>query len=220
MRPKLYWISGSAPSWRVMLALVLKGVPFDSQPLDHGAGENRLPEYMALNPKGQVPTLVAGDLVIRESIAILAWLDRAYPDRPIWGEDPTAAAMIWQDVAEMEADIRAPIALAAGILLRGEIDRRAEDLREASAKLVAWADTLSERLGSTPYLGGAHPMASDIWVYPALHWLARASVRAGAATPPEICQITDARPNLTAWSARIAALPGVAGTCPPHWREG
>ena len=114
--PQLYWISGSPPAWRVMLALTLKGIAFESRQLDHGAGENHAPEYLKLNPKGQVPTLVMGDLVIRESIAILGWLDRAVAERPIWGATTEDAAQVWQDVMEMEAVLRAPVTDSSAFL--------------------------------------------------------------------------------------------------------
>ncbi|MEO3415739.1 glutathione S-transferase family protein [Roseovarius sp. CAU 1744] len=210
--PVLYWISGSPPSWRVMLALTLKGIPFTSKRLDHGAGENKQPAYLALNPKGQVPTLVDGDVVIRESLAVLAWLDRAYLHRPIWGADAGQAAQIWQDVMLMEGDLRPAVTVTAQSLLRGMPLPDAE--RDA---LLVGVDALSKTLETQHFLGGGTPMANDIWLYPALHWIARGVVKSGAAPLP-IARLTEDRPALAAWMARIAALPGVAETYPPHWR--
>lgn len=170
MQPDLYWISGSPPAWRVMLGFTLKGIVFTSRRLDHGAGENRSPDYLALNPKGQVPTIVAGDLVIRESIAILAWLDRAFPDRPIWGETATDTAHVWQDVMLMEGDLRPHVTETARTLLRKtRLDHSTIDV------LCREMDSYETRLSQQPYLGGSIPMASDIWLYPALHWIAGAS---------------------------------------------
>ena len=140
-RPTLYWISGSPPAWRVMLALVLKGISFDNKRLDHGTGENRQPGYLKLNPKGQVPTLVCDELVIRESIAILAWLDQAWPERPIWGDTPTNAAMVWQDVMVMESDLRPAVtASAQGLIHRKSVPGSVRHV------LAAEADILAERL--------------------------------------------------------------------------
>lgn len=210
--PALYWISGSPPSWRVMLALTLKGIPFTSTRLDHGAGENKQPAYLALNPKGQVPTLVDGDVVIRESLAILAWLDRAYPNRPIWGADTTQAAQVWQDVMLMEGDLRPSVSVTAQSLLRGrqlpEADRDA---------LLSGVDGLSKVLEGQAFLGGDTPMANDIWLYPALRWIARGVAKSDA-PPLLIARLTKDRPALAAWLDRMAALPGVAETYPPHWR--
>ena len=210
--PTLYWISGSPPSWRVMLALTLKAIPYASKRLDHGAGENRQPDYLALNPKGQVPTLVAGDVVIRESLAILAWLDRAYPHRPIWGNGTREAARIWQDVMLMEGDLRPAVTATAQSLLRGrplpDADRKA---------LLIGVDSLSKTLENQGFLGGDTPMANDIWLYPALHWIARGVAKSDA-SPPSIARLTTDRPALATWIDRMAALPGVTETYPPHWR--
>lgn len=215
--PKLYWISGSPPAWRVMLAMVLKGIDFASHPLDHGAGENRELEYLALNPTGQVPTLVRGDLVIRESVAILAWLDRAYPERPIFGRNADGAARVWQDVITFENDLRPASTTVARGLLRGTAD--APEWADAARTLEREIDALAPRLDASPFLGGDEPTASDIWLYPMLGWIARGVDRADAAAPTVARNLLTGRPWLAAWHERFAALPGVADTYPPHWRS-
>ena len=209
----LYWISGSTPSWRVMLALTLKGLTFSSRRLDHSAGENKRPAYLALNPKGQVPTLIDGDIVLRESMAILAWLDRAYPQRPIWGSDATTSARVWQHVMLMEVDLNPAIQTAARSLLQGRsIPHRTVEV------LLSGADTLANTLKERRFLGGDTAMANDIWLYPALHWIARgADVSADA--PDSVLRLTHDRPALAQWMDRMTALPGVADTYPPHWRK-
>jgi len=213
-RPTLYWISGSPPAWRVMLGLTLKGVAFESYRLDHGAGENKRPEYLALNPKGQVPTVVLGDTVIRESIAILAWMDRQWPERPIWGATSAQAATVWQDVMLMEADLRPAVTAVAQGLIRGR--GVAADTRAA---LVREMDAIDARLSDAPFLCGETPMASDCWFYPAVHWIARGVQLAGDAAPAEARDLTAIRPALAAWADRFAGLPGVTETYPPHWRH-
>lgn len=212
-RPTVYWISGSAPAWRVILALTLKGVAFESRRLDTGKQENRHPDYLALNPKGQVPTLVCGDVVIRESLAILGWLDRAFPERPIWGNSTDKAATVWQDVALLIEDLHPSLSEVGLGLLRREAIRG-----EAIAALEAGIDDWRARLDASDFLGGTIPMASDIWLYPALHWIAR-GVELSAARPQTLHDLIPSRPALAAWLARMAALPGVADTYPPHWRS-
>lgn len=209
----LYWISGSTPSWRVMLALTLKNLAFTSHRLDHSAGENKRPAYLALNPKGQVPTLVDGAIILRESMAILAWLDRAYPQRPIWGGDRTTSARVWQHVMLMEVDLNPAIQTTARSLLQGR-----NIPYSAVEALLSGADTLSNTLNDIHFLGGDVAMANDIWLYPALHWIAR-----GADTSPDapesVRRLTEDRPPLRKWMDRMTALPGVADTYPPHWRK-
>lgn len=217
-QPDLYWISGSPPAWRVMLALVVKGVPFTSRRLDHGKGENRDAAYLALNPKGQVPTLRHGPVVIRESIAILAYLDRAWPDRPIFGATAAEAAQIWQDVMVFEADLRPAATVIAPTLLRGASAADPARLQDATDQFLAGLDALEPRLAAAPYLSGDAPAAADCWLYPTLGWIDRALASTTDSVSPALATYSN-RPALAAWRTRLGALPGVAATHPPHWAD-
>lgn len=217
--PELYWISGSPPAWRVMLGLVLKGVPFTSRRLDHGRGENRTQAYLSLNPKGQVPTLVLGDTVIRESIAILAWLDRAFPERPLFGATPEIAAAIWQDVMVFENDLRPAVTTIAQTLFGNRSAERAEALEGAVRSFEAALAALSERLERQPFLNGRVPSAADLWLFPALGWIGRAASRTADPVPDAVLRAQAADGPLGEWQSRFAALPGVDGTWPPHWKS-
>lgn len=57
-----------------MLALEVKQLKYTSRLLEASKGENKAPEYLKLNPRGTVPTLKDGDIVVRESLAIMAYL--------------------------------------------------------------------------------------------------------------------------------------------------
>ena len=75
-----YWRSSAA--WRVRIGLHLKGLPWQARPvhLVRDGGEQHLPDYAALNPQQLVPTLVHGQTVLTQSLAILEYLDEAFPD--------------------------------------------------------------------------------------------------------------------------------------------
>lgn len=216
--PDLYWISGSPPSWRVMLGLTVKRIAFTSHRLDHGAGAHRAPDYLALNPKGQVPTLRHGALVVRESIAILAYLDHAWPERPLFGATPEEAAAIWQAVMEFESDLRPAVTCIARTLLRGA-DTRQSELDEAVQVFLSALDRLETDLASRRFLLGETPTAADCWLYPSLGWIDRAVATTVLAVSPELASCVADRPNLTAWRRRLRAEPGVDATYPPHWAE-
>lgn len=217
-RPELYWISGSPPSWRVMLGLTVKHIEFTPHLLDHGAGAHRAPAYLALNPKGQVPTLRHGALVVRESIAILVYLDRAWPERPLFGASPAAAAAIWQAVMEFESDLRPAVTCIARTLLRGA-DTRQSELDEAMQAFLSALDRLEADLASRRFLLGETPTAADCWLYPSLGWIDRAVAKTVLAVPPDLVSCVADRPHLTAWRLRLRAEPGVDATYPPHWAE-
>src|SRR4051794_18426468 len=97
---EVFWASGSPFSWRVLLALEVKKLPYRSHLLEMSKREHRTPEFLAMNPRGQVPVLRDGSLVVSESIAILPSLDRAYPETPLFGTPPAEAAAVWQEVMQ------------------------------------------------------------------------------------------------------------------------
>jgi glutathione S-transferase len=89
--PTLYWGSGSPPCWRVMAAFAEKGIPFRSELLTFESGVLKSPAMLSLNPRALVPILVDGPVRMYESLAILLYLERAYPARPLLPTDDPAA---------------------------------------------------------------------------------------------------------------------------------
>ncbi len=79
----------SSASFRVRIALNLKGLTFTSVPHHLRHGGQRDPAYLALNPQGLVPTLEDGGARIGQSLAIVEYLDETRPDPPFL---PSAAA--------------------------------------------------------------------------------------------------------------------------------
>jgi maleylacetoacetate isomerase len=78
-----YWRSSSA--YRVRIALNLKGLEYSQRPvhLVRDGGEQHSEEYRRINPLGLVPSLVHGDKVIVESLAICEYLDETFPAQPL-----------------------------------------------------------------------------------------------------------------------------------------
>jgi glutathione S-transferase len=72
MALEVYWASGSPFAWRVLLTLAVKRLPYQSRLLSFAKGENKSAEYLAMNPRGKVPTLKDGDFALYESLAIMA----------------------------------------------------------------------------------------------------------------------------------------------------
>jgi maleylpyruvate isomerase len=79
---KLYEFFRSSASYRVRIALNLKGLEYEHVGihLRRGGGEQFSPEYRALNPQEMVPTLVDGGDVLLQSLAIIEYLDEKYPE--------------------------------------------------------------------------------------------------------------------------------------------
>ncbi len=110
---RLYWTktSGGFPAAAV---LTLAGVPWDSVEVDLEAGENRRPDYLALNPTGQVPTLVLPDGTVMTESAAMAWhlaerLPKAGLLPPVGAEGERATLLRWMvfgAAALYEAELR------------------------------------------------------------------------------------------------------------------
>ncbi|AME23670.1 maleylacetoacetate isomerase [Burkholderia sp. PAMC 26561] len=79
---KLYSYFRSSAAYRVRIALNLKGLDYDYAPIHllRDGGEQLKPEYRELNPDGIVPTLVDGDDVLTQSIAIIEYLEETHPE--------------------------------------------------------------------------------------------------------------------------------------------
>jgi maleylpyruvate isomerase len=91
----LYGHALSSASYRVRIALALKGVQVTSILLDLRAGEQRLEEYLQINCQGLVPALVMDDgAVLTQSVAIIEYLDETHPDPPLLPKAPLARARV------------------------------------------------------------------------------------------------------------------------------
>ena len=218
IRPSLYWISGSPPSWRVMLGLLIKNVDYASIRLDHGAGENKRPEYLKINPRGQVPTLVDGPVTVRESIAILAYIDRAFDGAPLFGGSNEDAASIWQLVMEFENDLRPSVTQVAQILLRKQAVVKRTELDAAIETVLLWLNRLNERIDTNDWLASATPSAADCWLYPSLAWIERACEISDERYPKILDHLLKDAPNVQACKSRMEAQPKFETTEPPHWK--
>ncbi|MFN4273001.1 MAG: maleylacetoacetate isomerase [Aliihoeflea sp.] len=85
----------SSTSYRVRIALAMKGIDYDYVAHHLRHGENRKPEYLAVNPQGLVPALVWEDgTVIAQSLAIMEFLDEMVPSPPLLPADPLGRARV------------------------------------------------------------------------------------------------------------------------------
>lgn len=79
----LYSFFYSSTSYRVRIALALKGIDYRYHAVNLRADEQRSAEFLALNPAGGVPVLKDGEFVLGQSMAILDYLEERYPSQPL-----------------------------------------------------------------------------------------------------------------------------------------
>jgi glutathione S-transferase len=217
---ELYSISGAPRPWRAMLGLVVKGLAFELRTLNGSKKEHKEPAFVALNSRGRVPVLKDGDFVLPDSMAILAYLEKKYPDPPIFGTTPEEHARIWQLVSEGEDDLRESCnALLRPLFFLGQ-DATNLDVKKAAPDVHREIARLELLLERSPFLIGSRPTAADCFCFPDVRLVLRATER----FPESLRQLefhpfAEVYPCTLRWVERMEALPGYEKTFPAHWRS-
>jgi glutathione S-transferase len=192
---RVYSMAISGHSHRVRLFLTLLGLPFETVEVDVLRGEAGHPEFLALNPFGQVPVIQDGELTLPDSNAILVYLARRYDPSGRWLPDDVVKA----------AQVQRWLSVAAGELADGPASARFACLIgrtptpqqvKASHRVCRWID---EAVAAQPFLTGAQPTIADIALY------------SYTAHAPEGAITLEPYAHLRAWLDRIEALPGFIG---------
>lgn len=118
---------------KARVCLAEKGLAWESRHLDLRAGDQQQPDYLKLNPKGVVPTLVDGDNVVRESNVILEYLDDEYPDPPLRPETSMGRARmrLWNKRLDEGLHDIATATLSMGTAFRFQYLDKTPEQREA-----------------------------------------------------------------------------------------
>ena len=125
---KLYSYWRSTTSYRVRIALNLKGLAYETVPVNLVTGEQRTPAYTALNPGQSVPTLMLDDgTILTQSLAILDYLERLAPVPPLLPKDPLLRARVLAAAHIVALDIHPVNNLRVVGRLKAEHGASAED---------------------------------------------------------------------------------------------
>jgi len=125
MAIELYWGSGSPYSWRVLLALEYKRLPYESHVLQFSKQEHKSPQMLRMNPRGRVPVLKDDDFVVFESLACLTYLDRKYPEPPLFGVSPEEAATIMRVICEYQSYAEQYLTQIVSAVFLDQLDQQA-----------------------------------------------------------------------------------------------
>ncbi len=203
MSVPILWTSTFTSGTVAHQAAMVAGVPIELRFISLRAGDTRKPDYLAINPKGEVPALQLPDgTVITEIPAILFWLAEAAPDSGLLPREPNARAKAMEWLAWCHWTMGRsfnPAFMPAR--MAGENEAAIASVRSAAMaraeKAFAFADAALAKGGGT-LLGTATPTAPDLF-------LAMLAAFAGF-LKLDIAHL----PALGALPARVAALPGVA----------
>ena len=219
MALELYWGSGSPFAWRVMLSLEVKRLSYQSKLLEFSKGEHKAPGFLKLNPRGKVPVLKDGDLVLYESLAIMAYLDKKYPEPPIFGISAEETGLIWRTISEVDSYLLETGNKLIRPIFFGKGMDKPEDIKEAAALIRQELASIDSQLAHSKWLVGTKISAADISLFPLVQIILRAAGK-DVAQPLELAllPLNSTFPNIAAWVKRIEALPGYERTYPPHWR--
>jgi maleylpyruvate isomerase len=102
---KLYHYFRSSASYRVRIALNLKGLPYEAVDIDLRLSAQRRAEFLALNPQGLVPVLIDGERTLTQSLAIIEYLDETHPRPPLLPQEPGARARVRALALEIACEI-------------------------------------------------------------------------------------------------------------------
>ena len=168
---KLHGYFRSSTSYRVRIALNLKGLRAEHLPHHLRKGEQCAPAYLALNPQGFVPTLEDGSgTVLTQSLAIIEWLDETHPEPPLLPRDPLQRAKVRAFAMALACDTHPVQNLKVLARLR-EMGLPEEQV----TGWAAWANreglTACETLlahESGPFCFGAAPTIADLCLVPQL----------------------------------------------------
>ncbi len=219
MSIEVFWGSGSPYSWRVLLALEFKRLRYESHLLDLSKQEHKSADMLKLNPRGRVPVLKDGDFVCYESLAILGYLDRKYPERPLFGVTAEEAGGILRRICEYQVYVEDHLNKIIAAIFFGALEPRIDEVNKSLEVVIAEAHVIEYRLTQAQWLVANACSAADLMIFPSIKILQRALARREAdelQTPFE--PLEPNFPAIAAWLRRIEALPGYERTYPPHWR--
>lgn len=170
---KLYSYFRSSAAYRVRIALNLKNLPYQMTfvHLTKDGGQQRKPEFAAINPQKRVPALeLSSGEVLTQSLAIIAYLDEVYPEPPLLPADALERARVRAIAQVVACDIHPLNNLIALQYLK-------RTLKQEQPEIDAWYHNwvidgftaIETMLAPSPYACGSHVTLADICLVPQVY---------------------------------------------------
>src|SRR4029453_100574 len=171
-RPVLYDYRRSSAAYRVRIALNLKGVDYESRPINLLEGEQKSDDYPSFNPEGLVPMLEIDGHRLTQSLAIIVYLEQLFPDPPLMPRDPADGAHVRAMAMVVACDIHPLNNLRVLKYLSGPLGVAQEQRDLWYAHWIAEGFTALEtmaRPGAGRFLFGDEPTIADVCLVPQLY---------------------------------------------------
>jgi maleylpyruvate isomerase len=164
----LYGYFRSSASYRVRIALGLKGLSVAHEFVHLPNGEQNTPEYLRINPAGLVPAWIEGDFHLAQSIAIIEYLEDVHPDPPLLPSDAARRAIAREIALTIASDVH-PI---GNLRVINRLIELGVDETARTAWLQQWIirgfDAIEARLARLPgpFAIGERPTLADVCIVP------------------------------------------------------
>ena len=157
---KLYDFPLSPRARKVRIVLAEKGLSYEKVTVDITKGEQKKPEFLAVNPNGKVPALQDGGATLYESSIIMEYLNDQYPNLPLLPADPGKRARTRVLLHYGDNPFDSACAAIVGEVFfkpKGQADQNA--ITKAQQDLITCFEHLEKELGNNDYLAGAFSLA-------------------------------------------------------------
>ncbi|XP_063220887.1 glutathione S-transferase omega-2-like isoform X2 [Bacillus rossius redtenbacheri] len=182
---------------RARIVLLVKNVPHDIVNIDL---QNKPEWYFDVHPQGKVPALDTGDEVVVESLDIANFLDKKFPDPPLY---PADADLRDKDKELLNKFEKVPVQ-NKDMVLQKDLDLPSE----TSSFYQAFNEELEQR--GTPFLGGSSPSMTDYMIWP---WIERAYVPVVIHGKEKFLEEGSTKfPKVVEWKKNMESVKAVANT--------
>ncbi|MFJ4055851.1 maleylacetoacetate isomerase [Pseudomonas sp. NPDC089743] len=178
---ELYTYYRSTSSYRVRIALALKGLDYQALPVNLLKGEQRGTEYAAVNPQGRVPALRTDDAqLLVQSPAIIEYLEEVYPQPALLPSGAAARAKVRGVAAIIGCDIH-PL---HNVSVLNQLRQLGHDEAQVNQWIAHWVGqglaAVEQLIGDDGYCFGEAPGLADVYLVPQLYAAERFNVDLGS----------------------------------------